>query len=351
MSLVRPSAVTPSRSSRKTVTTRRISSTPSGAAGRSSERPIWSTRRETMSTSSSGVAGSGSTTVLNRRRSALDSSLTPRSRSLAVAMRLKPRTAWTSCAQLRDRQRLLGQDRDQRVLHVGGDAGQLLDPRGHALRHRPHDRAGHERVAAGAVGEQPGVVPAVADRLLGRAGRALHEQRRVAADGRGQVLGHPGLGGAGHAEQQQRAVGGEGGDGDLDDAARADVLGCDHGAVRAACRRADRWRRPTATAASAPGRGRSSAAASAFSSSAKASSACGRSASPLRGSRAPAVRWLGSTRCRFRAQAWHSPPPARPVPGSVRSTLHHATDNRRLDLRRHRRSAADCQWWALPSMT
>ncbi|CAM5514562.1 hypothetical protein SMICM304S_08196 [Streptomyces microflavus] len=97
LSLVRPSAVTPSRSSRKTVTTRRISESPCGAAGRSSERPIWSTRRETMSTSASGVAGSGRTTVLNRRRSALESSLTPRSRSLAVAMTLKPRTAWTSC--------------------------------------------------------------------------------------------------------------------------------------------------------------------------------------------------------------------------------------------------------------
>lgn len=34
--------------------------------------------------------------MLNRRRSALDSSLTPRSRSLAVAMTLNPRTAWTS---------------------------------------------------------------------------------------------------------------------------------------------------------------------------------------------------------------------------------------------------------------
>ncbi len=96
LSFVRPSVVTPSRSSRKTVTTRRISAIPSGAGGRSSERPIWSTRRDTMSTSASGVAGSGSTTVLKRRRRALDSSLTPRSRSLAVAIRLNPRTACTS---------------------------------------------------------------------------------------------------------------------------------------------------------------------------------------------------------------------------------------------------------------
>jgi len=41
--------------------------------------PMLVARRWTMSTSSSMVAGSGSTTVLKRRRSALDSSLTPRS--------------------------------------------------------------------------------------------------------------------------------------------------------------------------------------------------------------------------------------------------------------------------------
>src|SRR5207237_876389 len=41
-------------------------------------------------------AGSGSTTVLKRRLSAADSSLTPRSRLLAVAMTLKPLIAWTS---------------------------------------------------------------------------------------------------------------------------------------------------------------------------------------------------------------------------------------------------------------
>ena len=38
------------------------------------------------------------------------------------------------------------------------------------------------------LGEQPRVVPAVADRLLAGAGRALHDQRRVAADRRGEVL-------------------------------------------------------------------------------------------------------------------------------------------------------------------
>ena len=38
-------------------------------------------------------AGTGSTTLLKRRVSAADMSLTPRSRVLAVAIRLKPRLA------------------------------------------------------------------------------------------------------------------------------------------------------------------------------------------------------------------------------------------------------------------
>ena len=75
-----------------------------------------------------------------------------------------------------------------------------------------HDRRRHERPAAGPFGQQAGVVPAVAHGLFGGAGGALHQQRRVAADGRGQVLADPGLGGAGQAEQQQGAVGGQRGD-------------------------------------------------------------------------------------------------------------------------------------------
>ena len=53
-------------------------------------------RSRTMRISSARVAGAGSNTVLKRRRSAVESSLTPRSRSLAVAMTLKPATACTS---------------------------------------------------------------------------------------------------------------------------------------------------------------------------------------------------------------------------------------------------------------
>ena len=98
LSFVRPSSVSPLRSSRKTVTTRRISSTAGGTSGSSSARPSSATRRATMSTSSSIPAGTCSTTVLNRRRSAEDSSLTPRSRSFAVAIRLNPLRACTSPA-------------------------------------------------------------------------------------------------------------------------------------------------------------------------------------------------------------------------------------------------------------
>ena len=81
-----PSSVLPSRSSRNTVTMRRISARAGGSAGRSSARPIDSTRICTIETSSSSVAGVGSTTVLKRRFSALDISLTPRSLLLAVAI-------------------------------------------------------------------------------------------------------------------------------------------------------------------------------------------------------------------------------------------------------------------------
>lgn len=49
-----------------------------------------------MAISSSSLAGSGRITVLKRRFKALDSSFTPLSRLLALAMTLKPRVACTS---------------------------------------------------------------------------------------------------------------------------------------------------------------------------------------------------------------------------------------------------------------
>ena len=96
LSLVLPSSVCPFRSSRKICTTRRTSCIAGGSAGSSSARPISETRLDTMLISSSSVAGTGRMTVLKRRLSAEDSSLTPLSRLFAVAMRLKPRTACTS---------------------------------------------------------------------------------------------------------------------------------------------------------------------------------------------------------------------------------------------------------------
>ena len=90
---------------------------------------------------------------------------------------------------------------------------------------------GTTAAARRAFGQQPGVVPAVADGLLGRARRALDEEGGVAGDGGGEMLRHPGLGRAGHAEEQQGPVGGQRGDGHLDEAALADVLGRDLGAV------------------------------------------------------------------------------------------------------------------------
>lgn len=90
LSLVLPSSVMPLRSSRKMVTTRRISSRAGVSPGSSRARPRLVTRRWTMSISSAIESGTGKITVLNRRLRALESSLTPRSRLLAVAMMLNP---------------------------------------------------------------------------------------------------------------------------------------------------------------------------------------------------------------------------------------------------------------------
>ncbi len=117
----------------------------------------------------------------------------------------------------------------------------------------------------------------------GCAGRALHQQGRVAADCCGQASWNTHVRGAGHAKQEQGAVGGE---------RRRRPRRC--GAVPrtsrdppcrpAACRPAE-----AATAEGdsrqRAGRGRSSCAASAVSSAAKACSACGSSASPAPRSR------------------------------------------------------------------
>ena len=228
-----------------------------------------------MAISSSAVAGSGSTTVLNRRRRALDSSLMPRSRSFAVAIRLKPCTAATSASSSGT-----GSTFSERMVTSASctSEGMRVSSSTRTRRpvaHRPVHRARHERRLGRALGQQAGVVPAVAQGLLGRPGGALHEQRRIAADRRREVLADPGLGRAGHAEQQQGAVGGQGGDGDLHQPPLADVLRGDHRAVgQHAAEQVgdDRPRRQLPVRRPRP----VVAAASAASSAACACSACGR---------------------------------------------------------------------------
>lgn len=165
-SFVRPSAVMPSRSSRKTVTTRRISSMPSGTveqvegaadlvdpARDDVDLGVGALGQRQHHCVEAAAQGAGqvvdpAVTVVGGRDQV----------EAAYGLHLRP--------QFRYRQRLFRQDRDKRVLYVGGDTGQLLDARGHPFRHGAHDGAGHQRVAARAVGEQLRVVPAVPDGLL-----------------------------------------------------------------------------------------------------------------------------------------------------------------------------------------
>ena len=207
--VVRWSWVRPARSSRITVTTRRISESAARSAGSSRAAPRLRTRVVTISTSWSRLSGSGSTTVLNRRRSAEDRSLTPLSRLFAVAMTLNPLTRLHFCVEFGDGQGLLAHDGDEGILHVRRDPGELLHPNQAAGLHGPHHRPGHQRRAGRAVGEQPRVVPAVPQRLFRCARGALHHQGGGAGDGRRQVLAEPGLRRARHAEQQQAPVSGK----------------------------------------------------------------------------------------------------------------------------------------------
>lgn len=231
LTLVRPSPVTPSRSSRKTVTTRRISSRPSGAVEQVEGAAHLVDAAGDDVDLGVGGGGQGQYDGVEAAAQGAGELVDPAVAVVGGGDEVEAADGLHLLAELRYRQGLLRQDGDQGVLDVGGDAGELLDAGGHAVGHGAHDGAGYEGFAAGAVGEEPGVVPAVADGFLGGACGALDEEGRVSADGRGEVFGHPGLGGAGDAEQEQRAVGGEGGDGDLDDAARSDVLGRDDRAV------------------------------------------------------------------------------------------------------------------------
>ena len=134
-------------------------------------------------------------------------------------------------AELGHGQRLFRKNGDERVLHVGGDAGQFLHAGDAAVFHGAHERTFHQCLPRRPLGQQLGVVPAVAHLFLARARRALNDARGIAAHGRGQMLRHPRLGRARHAVQKQRAIGGQRGHGDFHEPATADVLGRDLKAV------------------------------------------------------------------------------------------------------------------------
>ena len=130
--------------------------------------------------------------------------------------------------QLGDRQRLLREDRDQRVLHVGGmrvssSTRAILPSRIARIIGLGHERVARTgpRPAAGRSSSRSGSPPRRCRRCPGRAASSRRRSPRPGAR-ETQRLGR-----AGHAEQQQRAVGGERGDGDLDQPAVADVLGRD----------------------------------------------------------------------------------------------------------------------------
>ena len=157
----------------------------------------------------------GIRTKLNRRLSAEDRSLTPRSRLLAVAMMEKPGLAKTMLSSSSSGMETYFSDR----IEISASCTSLVERVSSSNRpitpllHRRHDRRGDHRLPGLALGDDHGHVPRVLDVVLGGAGGALHDQRRVAADRRGQQLGQPALAGAGVADQQQAAVGGQRDDG------------------------------------------------------------------------------------------------------------------------------------------
>ena len=165
---------------------------------------------------------------LKRRLSAADISETPRSRRLAVAMTVKPgcgvRPSRRRPGQVRDADRR-SERIDTSASCTSGRQRVISSTRATAPgAHRGQDRRRHQRLGVRALGEQQGVVPAVAQLVLGGAGGALHGQRAGAADGGGQQLGEHRLGGAGLADEQQAALAGQGDHAAFDQRAFADEL-------------------------------------------------------------------------------------------------------------------------------
>ena len=152
--------------------------------------------------------------------------MTPRSRLLAVAMIEKPGLAKTMLSLSSSGIEMYFSDR----IEISASWTSLVERVSSSNRpidaglHRGHDRRGDHRLPRLALRDDHGHVPRVLDVVLGGAGGALHDQRGVAADRGGQQLGQPALAGAGVADEQQAAVGGEGDDGALDEAAVAEPL-------------------------------------------------------------------------------------------------------------------------------
>ena len=116
-------------------------------------------------------------------------------------------------AQFGDGDGLLRQDRDERVLDFGRAAGQLFHPHDAPRPHGAEHRRRNQRPFARPFGQQQGVVPAIADVVVGGSRRALHHQIGRARDRRRQQLRQHGLGGSRLAHQHQALGADEGDDG------------------------------------------------------------------------------------------------------------------------------------------
>lgn len=126
--------------------------------------------------------------------------------------------------ELRNGEDPLGEDRQERILHLRGAARELLEADHLALRHAAVDGRRYQRAGRRPLGEQRRVVPRILDGVLCGGRRALDREGGVARDRRGQQLAGQRLRRTRLADQHQAAVGGERDDTPLDERARADEL-------------------------------------------------------------------------------------------------------------------------------
>src|SRR5215218_6198800 len=129
--------------------------------------------------------------------------------------------------EFRNGKGFLGEDGYEGILNFGRNTGQLLYAAHSARAHGVHHRALHQGFLRRALGQEPRVVPTVADGGLIRTRGALYQERGIARDRGRQVLANPRLGRAWYAVEQQRPVGGQRGNGHLHQTPVAHVLGQD----------------------------------------------------------------------------------------------------------------------------